>query len=125
MRFDLLNTLVEEHLQMPCYRLVDLLVTCACTNHITINFPNPYNYFVYMDGDLLTFRTEFNGKDQNYSLYSGSMKDIFGVKRADKWCSEIVGLTEERVIEYCNRLNYNAKILAVKLKKYDIEKDFR
>ena len=124
MRFDLFNTLVEKHLQIPCYRQVDLLVTCAYTNHITIDFPNPYNYFVYMDGDLLTFRTEFNGKDQNYSLYSGSMKDIFGVKRVDKF-TEIVGLTEERVIEYCNRLNYNAKILAVKLKKYDIEKDFR
>lgn len=124
MRFDLFNTLVEEHLQIPCYRQVDLSVTCAFTNHIIIDFPNPYNYFVYMDNDLLTIRTEFNGKDQNYSLYSGSMKDIFGVKRVDKH-SEIVGLTEEKVIEYCNRLNYNAKILAVKLKKYDIEKDFR
>ena len=124
MRFDLFNTLVEKHLQMPCYRQVDLVVTRACTNHIVIDFPNPYNYFVYMDNDLLTIRTEFNGKDQNYSLYSGSMKDIFGVKRVDKF-TEIVGLTEEKVIEYCNRLNYNAKILAVKLKKYDIEKDFR
>ena len=126
MRFDLFNTLVEKHLQIPCYRLVDLL-TWAHTNHIVINFPNPYNsynYFAYMDGELLTLRTEFHGKDQNYSLYSGSMKDIFGVERVDKG-SEIVGLTEEKVIEYCNRLNYNAKILAVKLKKYDIEKDFR
>ena len=124
MRFDLFNTLVEEHLQMPCYRQVDLMVTCAYTNNIVIDFPNPYNYFVYMDGDLLTFRTEFNGKDQNYSLYSGNMKDIFGVKR-EGTNTEIVGLTEEQVIEYCDRLNYNAKILAVKLKKYDIEKDFR
>lgn len=123
MRFDLFNTLVEKHLQMPCYRQVDLLVTCALTNHIVIDFPNPYNYFVYMDGDLLTFRTEFNGKDQNYSLYSGSMKDIFGVKRVGK-LSEIVGITEEQVIKYCDKLNYNAKILAVKLKKYDLEKDF-
>ena len=123
MRFDLFNTLVEEHLQMPCYRQVDLMVTCAYTNNIVIDFPNPYNYFVYMDGDLLTFRTEFNGKDQNYSLYSGNMKDIFGVKR-EGTNTEIVGLTEEQVIEYCDRLNYNAKILAVKLKKYDLEKDF-
>ena len=123
MRFDLFNTLVEKHLQIPCYRQVDLLVTCAYTNHITIDFPNPYNYFVYMDGDLLTFRTEFNGKDQNYSLYSGKMQDIFGVER-NGTSSEIVGLTEKQVIEYCDRLNYNAKILAVKLKKYDIEKDF-
>ena len=122
MRFDLFNTLDEKHLQIPCYRLVDLL-TWAHTNHIVINFPNPYNYFVYMDGDLLTFRTEFNGKDQNYSLYSGNMKDIFGVKR-EGTNTEIVGLTEEQVIEYCDRLNYNAKILAVKLKKYDLEKDF-
>ena len=60
MRFDLFNTLVEQHLQIPCYRQVDLLVTCACTNHIVIDFPNPYNYFVYMDNDLLTIRTEFN-----------------------------------------------------------------
>lgn len=51
MRFDLFNTLVEKHLQMPCYRQVDLLVTCALTNHIVIDFPNPYNYFVYMDND--------------------------------------------------------------------------
>ena len=124
MRFDVFNKLVEKHLQIPCYRQVDLLVTCAYTNHITIDFPTPYNYFVYMEGDLLTFRTEFNGKDQDYSLYSGKMQDIFGVKRDGK-SSEIIGLTEEQVIEYCTRLNYNIKILAVKLKKYDIEKDFR
>ena len=124
MDFALFNTLVEQHLQIPCYRQVDLLVTCAYTNHIVIDFPNPYNYFVYMDNDLLTIRTEFNGKDQNYSLYSGSMKDIFGVKRAGKFSSEIVGITEEQVIKYCDKLNYNAKILAVKLKKYDLEKDF-
>ena len=122
MRFDVFNKLVEKHLQIPCYKLVNSL-TFEYTNHIVIDFPNPYNYFVYMDGDLLTFRTEFNGKDQDYSLYSGKMQDIFGVKRVDK-SYEIVGLTEEQVIEYCNRLNYNIKILAVKLKKYDIEKDF-
>lgn len=124
MRFDLFNTLVEKHLQIPCYRQVDSLVTCDYTNNIVIDFPNPYNYFVYMVDDILIFRTEFNGKDKKYSLYSGNMKDIFSVKR-EGTSSEIVGLTEEKVIEYCNRLNYNAKILAVKLKKYDIEKDFK
>ena len=123
MRFDVFNKLVEKHLQIPCYRQVDLL-TWAHTNHIIIDFPNPSNYFVYMDGELLTFRTEFNGKDQDYSLYSGKMQDVFWVKR-EGMGSDIDGLTEEQVIEYCTRLNYNIKILAVKLKKYDIEKDFR
>lgn len=123
MNFDLLNKLIEKHLHICCYKQVDSN-TPNGTNHIIIDYPVPNNYFVYIDNDLVTFRSHFNGKDQGYSLYSGNINDIFIIQDNSNGIKEIVNLNEKQIIEYCERINRDCKILAIQIKKNDLEKDF-
>ena len=123
MNFNLLNELIEKHLHICCYRQVDSH-TPNGTNHIIIDYPVLNNYFVYVDNDMVTFRSHFNGKDQGYSLYSGNINDIFGITQ-ENGVKEIVNLNEKQIIEYCERINRDYKILAIKIKKNDLEEDFK